>query len=81
MTNQLAHRPLMGPPDEYVSIPEIEYLLAVGGIDHVVLAGIPLVSLDGLRDYVRRHSGPALPDQKHQPALIPAEDPDLTQAS
>ena len=51
--NRLCRR---GVPDGYVSITEIEYLLETRGIDHVVLAGIPMVSLDGLRSYAERHA-------------------------
>ena len=42
--------------DGCVSIAEIEYLIAIGGIDHVMLAGTQLVSVDGLRGYLSRHS-------------------------
>lgn len=58
MTTQLsvASRP-HGPgiPDGCVSLADIEYLLDTGRIDHVTLAGVPMVSLDGIRDYLRRH--------------------------
>ncbi len=42
--------------DGCVSIAEIEYLISSGGIDHVTLAGTQLVSVDGLRGYLSRHS-------------------------
>ncbi len=59
MTTQLpvVSRPhATGIPDGCVSLADIEYLLDTGRIDHVTLAGVPMVSLDGIRDYVRRHS-------------------------
>ena len=42
--------------DGCVSIAEIEYLLATGGVDRIMLAGTALVSVDGLRGYLTRHS-------------------------
>ena len=42
-------------PDGCVSLADIEYLLDSGRIDHVTLTGAPMVSLDGIRDYLRRH--------------------------
>ena len=59
MTTQLpvvSHPHATGIPDGCVSLADIEYLLDTGRIDHVTLAGVPMVSLDGIRDYVRRHS-------------------------
>lgn len=51
-----ASRPVVtGIPDGCVSLADIEYLLDTGLIDHVTLAGVPMVSLDGIRDYLRRH--------------------------
>lgn len=43
-------------PDGCITLAEIEYLLDSGGIEHVILAGVPLVSLDGIRDYLQRHT-------------------------
>lgn len=43
-------------PDGCIAIADIEYLLDSGGIEHVILAGVPLVSLDGIRDYLQRHT-------------------------
>lgn len=45
-----------GLPIDAISLPEIEYLLAVNGIGHVTLAGCCLISLEGIRGYLRRHS-------------------------
>ncbi len=46
-----------GISDGCVSPADIEYLLGTGRIDHVRLAGVPMVSLlDGIRDYLRRHT-------------------------
>lgn len=59
MTTQLpaVSRPAAAPiPDGFISLADIEYLLDTGRIDHVMLAGVPMVSLDGIRDYVRRHA-------------------------
>ena len=58
MTTQLpvvSHPHATGIPDGCVSLADIEYLLDTGRIDHVTLAGVPMVSLDGIRDYLRRH--------------------------
>ena len=58
MTHQGLRHSLAGPrvADGCVSIAEIEYLLGTGGIDHVMFAGTALVSVDGLRGYLSRHS-------------------------
>lgn len=61
----------LAAPDGCIALAEIEYLLDTGRIDYVVLAGTPMVSLEGIRDYLRRHAdlkesvGPEL-----QPLLI-----------
>ena len=39
-----------------LSIAEIHYLIETGRIDHVILAGTAMVSLDGLRAYLERHA-------------------------
>ena len=39
-----------------LSIAEINYLIETGRIDHVILAGTAMVSLDGLRAYLERHA-------------------------
>lgn len=38
-----------------ITLAEIEYLVDTGRVEYVILAGTPLVSIDGLRDYLRRH--------------------------
>lgn len=43
-------------PDGCIALVEIEYLLDTGRIDHVTLAGVPMVSLDGIRDYLARQT-------------------------
>ncbi len=52
-------QPLAAPdgcPDGCIALAELEYLLDTGRIDHIVLAGTPMVSLEGIRDYLRRHA-------------------------
>lgn len=57
MTHSTQQPPLeaSAPPYGWIAIEEIEYLLAVGRIPHIMLGGVAMVSLDGLRDYLRRH--------------------------
>lgn len=42
-------------PGGYITLAEIEYLVDTGRVAFIMLAGTPLVSVDGLRDYLRRH--------------------------
>lgn len=49
---------------ETIAMAEIDYLMETGRIDHITLAGIPMISLDGIRAYLTRHAevsvGPVL---------------------
>lgn len=58
-------------PDGCIALAELEYLLNTGRIDYVVLAGTPVVSVEGIRDYLQRHAGPEhSPRSELQPLLV-----------
>ena len=64
-------QPLAAAPDGCIALAELEYLLDTGRIDHIVLAGTPMVSLEGIRDYLRRHADLEQPVRPElQPLLI-----------
>lgn len=72
MTQQtISNQPLAMVPDDCIAVAEIEYLLDTGRIDYIEIAGTPMVSLDGIRDYLRRHADlEQLERSELQPLLI-----------
>lgn len=76
MTGQtIERRPAVDPSvhDDAITITEIEYLIDTRRIDHIILAGVPMISLDGLRAYLHRHRAIETEDPESQLQLIAAD--------